>query len=107
VRDGQLDQASQAEDVDLELAAGLLDGHILHRPVGPVAGVVDQHVDTASLGDNLLQPGGHRGVLCDIHAERADPLAGERLHSLDPAGDGVHGETGRLQEQCRLRADPG
>jgi len=27
--------------------------------------------------------------------------------ALDPAGDGVHGETGRLQEQSRLRADPG
>jgi hypothetical protein len=41
----ELGEPGRAEDVDLELVAGLGQGHIFQRAVGTVAGVVDHDVD--------------------------------------------------------------
>ena len=59
MRSDELDQAAQTEQVDLELAAGLVDRDVLDSPVGAVTGVVDQHVDAAGLLDDVGDAGGH------------------------------------------------
>jgi hypothetical protein len=45
VRRDELDQPREAEDVDLELAARLVDRHVLDGAVRAVPGVVDEYVD--------------------------------------------------------------
>lgn len=60
----------RAQDVDLELPAHALDGSGFERPVGAVAGVVQQHIDATE----ALQSGGNR--LSDrrlvLHVESRD-----------------------------------
>ena len=41
--------------------------HVLERAVRAVAGVVDEDVDPAGVGDDLLDAGDHRGVVRDVH----------------------------------------
>ena len=96
----ELGEPGGAEDVDLELVAGLGQGHVFERAVGAVAGVVDQHVDAAFFGEDLLDPGLHRLVVGDVHRQRADTGRGEVLHPLYPPSRGV----GRVAEFLELKA---
>ena len=54
MRGDELGEARQTEDVDLELAAGLVDRDVLDGAVGAVAGVVDQDVDASGLLQDCL-----------------------------------------------------
>ena len=94
VRRDQLGQPRQAEDVDLELAAGLVDRHVLDRTVGAVARVVHQYVDPPALVDDPLDAAHHGRVVGDVHPEDVTPCRARRGHPLDPAGHGVHLEVG-------------
>ena len=85
----ELGQAGQAEDVDLELAARLGQRHILDRAVGAVAGVVDEHVDPAGLGDDPLDERRERGVVGDVDAGDLDAGLGQRGHPVHAPGGGV------------------
>ena len=53
-----LHQARQPEEVDFKLPARLVDGHIFHRAVRTVAGIVHQHVDAPFGADDF----GHSGL---------------------------------------------
>ena len=77
----------QAEDVDLELPPGLVDRHVLDGAVGPVARVVDQHVDATLLVDDPLHAGDHRRVVGDVHREGVHASLGEPGHPVDATSD--------------------
>ena len=49
VRQDELRQPGQAEDINLQLPAGFFDGHVLDGAEGAVTGIVDQDVDPASM----------------------------------------------------------
>ena len=96
----ELGQPGGAEDVDLELVAGFVQGHVFQRAVGAVAGVVDQDVDAACLGEDLLDTGLHGCVVGDVHRQGADAGLGEVLHPFDAPGGGVD----RVAEPCEFNA---
>ena len=84
---------SWAEEVHLELAACLVDGHIFNSAVGAVARIVDEHVNAAFYINNLLHGGFHGGLIGDVHAERFHALGGELFNLLNAAGGTVDGVT--------------
>jgi len=49
-----LDEAGGAEEVDLELVAGVIEWHVFGCAVEPESGAVDEYVDPALLGNDLL-----------------------------------------------------
>ena len=70
----------QPEDVGLELPADILGGDGLDRSRLGVAGVVDQHADSALLGADALDRGLHRLLAGDVQRER---VAAELAEVLD------------------------
>jgi hypothetical protein len=81
-RQRRLGHPDRAEDVGLDLVAGLLRGDLLDRAEEPVAGVVDDHVEAAELLPGRLH-GGDVGVHV-LHVERQGQhvvavLLGQRL----------------------------
>ena len=91
MRQHQLGEARQAEEVHLELAARLVDGDVFNSAVGSVARVVDEHVN-ATFGINDLLYGGFHGCLIgNVHAERSHALGGELFNLLNAAGGTVDG----------------
>jgi hypothetical protein len=60
VRQDELGESRGAEHVDFELAAGFFHRYVFDGAVGAVAGVVDQDVDAALLGEDPVDPGPHR-----------------------------------------------
>ena len=107
VRGDQLGEATQAEDVDLELTAGLVDRDVLDGPVGAVAGVVDQDVDAAGLLQDAVHAGGHRGVVGHVHGQRADTVGGQGLEAVGAAGRTVDDVAQRLEFASSVLADAG
>lgn len=86
VRQDELRQPGQAEDINLQLPAGFFDGHVLDGAEGAVTGIVDQDVDPAL----RLQDGGdtglHRSLVRHIQRQRHDAEFAQRLHPIHPAG---------------------
>ena len=97
VRQDELSESRGAEHVDFELAAGFFHRYVFDGAVGAVAGVVDQDVDAALLGEDPVDPGPHRLLVGDVHCQRADTGLGEVSHALDPPGRGVDGVAGLAQ----------
>jgi hypothetical protein len=88
-RQDQLGQPHRAEDVGLELPAGVGQRHGLDGPRPAEAGVVDQDPDCAVLLLDHIDGGPH-GIVVG-HVERQGPAA-ERFEvgeDLGPAGGGV------------------
>ena len=100
-------EASQAEDVDLELAAGLVDRDVLDGPVGAVAGVVDQDVDAAGLLQDAVDAGAHGGVVGHVHGQRADAIGGQGLETVGTTGRTVDDVAQRLELADGVLADAG
>ena len=79
----------EAEDVDLQLVAGILEGHALDGAEVAVAGIVDEHVNAAF----ALQDGVHtlaaRGVVGDIESQGRDAVGLEGLHEGCAARGGI------------------
>ena len=89
VRQHELRQPGKAEDIDLQLPAGLLQRHVLDGAERAVTGVVDQHVD-ASLGlHDRGDTGRHRSLVGHVETQRDDAEGAKRFHPLDPAGGTV------------------
>ena len=92
VREDELGEPREPEDVDLELAAGLLHRHVLERAVGPVAGVVHEHVDAALLARGCAR----RPRSSTRHPSRPSrsraPRGPRARHAVDAARGAVHGE---------------
>ena len=107
VRQHELRQAHRAEHVDVELAARLVERHVLDGAVGAIAGVVDQDVDAAGLGDDLLDTGAHGVVVGDVHRQRPDAAARELLEALGAARGAVDGVAELVQLQGGDLADAG
>jgi hypothetical protein len=55
----KLGEAGEAEYVDIKLSAGFLRRHIFKRPIGTIARVVNQHVDTSRFLHNRFYTSGH------------------------------------------------
>ena len=103
----ELDQPGGAEQVHVELAAGLVQRHVLDGSVGAVAGVVDQDVDAAGLGEDLLDAQRGRFLVGDVHGERSDAALAQVGHPVGAAGHAVDDETGVLETECGRFSDPG
>ena len=103
----ELDEPGRAEDVDLELIAGLGQRARPNGPVRALAGGVDQDIDAALLGEDVPDAGLHGLVVGDIHGEGADTRVGEALHALQPPGCGVGGVAEFMQLQGGGFADTG
>ena len=86
VRQHELAHPRQPEHVDLELAPGHLDGDVLDRTEDRVAGVVDEDVDAAVLGDDIVDEGHHRVVVAHVDDVRGHPLRAEGLEALEAPG---------------------
>ena len=87
----ELGEAREAEEVDLELVAGVVEGDVLHRAEEAEAGVVDEDVDAATLGGDALGGGGEVFLAGDVHLEGDGAEVFEVAHVLDAAGCGVDG----------------
>ena len=97
-----LRQSGEAEDVDIELAASLVDLDVFNRSEGSVARVVHQHIDAPAFGDD--PPDGVLACLLvsDIKLNGAHAVFGERLHLFDAPGCAIDGMTLQSQLFCRL-----
>ena len=91
VGEDKLSEPPKTENVDLELAAGLVQGDVLNGAVGSVAGVVDQDVDTPGFGDDFLDTAGHGFVVGHVHCQGMDSYRGELFQSVGAACGGVDG----------------
>ena len=107
MRGDELGEAPQTEDVDLELAAGLVDRDVLDGPVGAVAGVVDQDVDAAGLLQDAVHAGVHGGVVGHVHGQRADAVSGQGLETVSAAGGAVDDVAQRLELAGGVLANTG
>jgi hypothetical protein len=77
-REHQLGQLGEAEGVDLELIASIVDRYVLDRAIEPESGVVDHDVDAAFAGDELLDDALGVFVVDDVHLDGDDPVGGQR-----------------------------
>ena len=91
MRQHQLGEAREAEEVHLELAACLVNGDIFNGAVGSVARVVDEHVNAAFCVNDLLYGGFHGFFIGNVQAERFYTLGGELFNLLNAAGGTVDG----------------
>ena len=107
MRQHQLGEAREAEEVHLELAACLVDGDILNSAVGSVACIVDEHVNAAFCVNNLLYGGFHGCFIGNVQAERFHALGGELFNLLNAAGGTVDGVAVAHQQRRHVVADTG
>ena len=105
-RDHELAEPRQPEDVDLELAAGLVDGHVLECAVRPVTSVVDEHVQTPLLTDDAVNASAQGCVIRDIHRDHLASGCLELLHPVYPPRCAVNDPAARSERECRGVADP-
>jgi hypothetical protein len=94
VRQHELGQARRPEQVDLELVAGPVEGHVLGRAVESEPGVVDQDVDPALLVEDRLHDPLEVGVVGDVHRQDVPAGRADGVHALEvprAAVDGVAG----------------
>ena len=89
-RKHQLGEARQAEDIHLQLPAGLLHGNILDGAEVTVAGIVHQHVYTAFRRQDIGHAGLHGRFGGNVQAQGRNAVFPQRLHAFYPAGAAVH-----------------
>jgi hypothetical protein len=106
VRQDELDQACQAEDVDLDLGARLVHRDVLDGAVGAVTGVVDQDVDAARVADDRVDGRADRVVVGDVEAEDFHSRVLQRGHPLGAPCGAVDGVSRFLQAQGCIGPDP-
>jgi hypothetical protein len=99
VRQHELGQAGRAEQVDLELVAGLVEGDVLGGAVESEPGVVDQDVDPALPVEDRPHGPLQVGVLGHVHRQRVAAGVADGVQALDPAGAAVDGVAGAQQLQ--------
>ncbi|GAB2691330.1 hypothetical protein GCM10027194_27140 [Thalassiella azotivora] len=104
-RQDELGQPREADDVHLQLAAGLVHRHVLEGAVRTVARVVHEDVDPSVLGEHALDAGGHRRVVGDVESPDVHAEGGEGLHAVDAPGRGDDREPLVLQLDGGLLAD--
>ena len=104
VRQDELGEVRQAEEVHLELVAGLVDGDLLDRPVEAEAGVVDEDVDPALVRDDPVHDPFVVLGCRDVHPDGGDAVVGEVGHALQAPGSGVHGVALLTQQDRGLPA---
>ena len=97
----------QAEEVHLELVAGVREGDVLHGAVDPEAGVVDEDVDPPLGLDDPVDGPLVVGGLADVHLHRDDAVVGQLGQAVHPPGAGVHRVALAGHEDGRLTADAG
>ena len=102
-----MDEPGGAEDIHLELPAGLVEGHVLDCSVGAITGVVHQDVDAAGLGKDLLDAELRRLLIRDVHDERLHSVLAQVRHAIGTPGHAVDEEPGFLQPEGGGRSDPG
>ena len=90
VRQDELGEMGEAEEVHLELVAGLVDGDVLDGPVEAEAGVVDEDVDPPFAVDDLANGPLVVGGLADVHLHGDDAVVGQLGEPVGPPGAGVH-----------------
>lgn len=88
-RGDEAGEGGEAEDVDVELAAGLLERHVLDGAVGAVAGVVDEDVDAAGLGQDRLDGGADGVLIGEVEGERAQTVLREGGEAVGAPGGAV------------------
>ena len=66
------------QHIDVVLLGELLRGERLGRAEHHMAGIVDEDIDAAALGDDLLDGSVGRSLGLDVELDRADVGAGER-----------------------------
>ena len=98
-------EACETENVDLELAAGFINGDVFNGAEGPVAGVVDQDIDTPSFGNDFLDTTGHGFVVGRVHCQGMDSYRGELFQSVGAACSGVDGVAELVECAGSLFAD--
>ena len=90
VRQNELGELCEAEEVHFELVTGVVERDVLDGPVEAEAGVVDEDVDPPlGLDDpahGLLVVRAHR----DVHLDGDDPVVGHLGQAVHPPGAGVH-----------------
>ena len=91
MRQHQLGEARQAEEIHLELATCLVDGDVFNSAVKSVARVVDEHVNAAFCVNDLLYGGFHGCLIGNVQAQRFHTLGGELFNLLNAAGGTVYG----------------
>ena len=91
MRQHQLGEAREAEEVHLELAACLVDGDVFNGAVGSVACIVNEHVNATFCLNNLLYGGFHGCFIGNVQAERFHAFGGELFNLLNAAGGTVDG----------------
>ena len=85
----ELGEACQAEEVDVELSAGFVQGHVLHCSEVAVAGVVDKYI-YVSLGlDDGLHGGAARVGVGDVELQGPHALGAQGLQELQAAGGAI------------------
>ena len=104
-RKHESDQLDSPEEIDVELRARLVRGHVLDRAVRSVAGVVHQHIDPPRLGEDGLDPESTRLVVGHVHREHTDAVGCQRIESLCPPRGGIHREPQGRQPPGRRRTD--
>jgi hypothetical protein len=107
VRDDQLGQSREGEDVDLHLPAGLGQRDLFQGPVGAVAGVVHHDVDPAGVADDPIDQVDHGVVVGEVGGHGGDAELGQVGHPVEPARDRVDAVTEAMQLAGRGLADAG
>ena len=97
--------AQDTEHVRVEERLGLARARLLDGADDGVAGIVDQHVDSAGLTENGLDAGRHRGVVPYVERQQLDAL--DRGHCVRVAGGAEHAIAAARQELGRGAADAG
>jgi hypothetical protein len=79
VRQDRLRHPQRAEEVRLQLRAGLRLGELLHHAQRHEPRVVDHHVQAAEVRDRAVDGRVHGVPVGDVQREREQPLLGDRL----------------------------
>ena len=107
VGEDKLGEACETKNIDLELAAGFISGDVFNGAEGPVAGVVDQDIDTPGFGDDFLDAAGHGFIVGHVHCQGMDSYGGEFFQSVGAACGGVDGVAELVEGACCFFADAG
>ena len=103
----ELGEAREAEDIYVELPAGLLLGHRLERAEVAVARIVDQNVDAPLLRDYPPDTLLHGGLVGYVHIEQSGARVLERRHPLKASRRGINLMPCGEQPESRAHTDAG
>ena len=91
VRQDELGEVREAEQVDLELVSRVVERDVLDGSIEAEARVVDQNVNPSFRFDDAAHGPLVVLALRDVHLDRGDAVFGQVVHAVRPASAGVDG----------------